>query len=132
MAVERFAFEFDRRFRLPLALLGIRPSSACVLVDADELVVRFGPWRLRTPRSNILDARLTGPYRWWKTIGPHLSLRDCGVTFGTTPNIGVCLTFTTPVPGIAPFGRVRHPGATVTIAEPHRLLAALGFGPAPR
>jgi hypothetical protein len=122
--MEHCTFEFDHRFRLLLALLGVRPSSAHLVVDADELVIRFGPWQLRTPRDNIVGAKLTGPHRWWKVIGPHLSARDRGVTFGTTAKAGVCLTFEKPVPGLIPSGTVRHPAATVTVTEPHRLLIA--------
>ena len=55
--------------------------------------------------------------------GPaHLSFADRGVTFATTTRKGVCFTLREPVPGIAPFGLLPHPGVTVTVAEPERLL----------
>jgi len=34
----------------------------------------------------------------------------------------VCFSLQDPVPGIAPFGRLPHPGVTVTVADPEGLL----------
>src|SRR5689334_17153166 len=51
----RFSFAFDRRFMPPLALLGVMPPTASVTVDERDLTVRFGPWRLQTPRDNIVN-----------------------------------------------------------------------------
>ena len=45
------------------------------------------------------------------------SLRQA-LTFGTTTRGGVCLRFREPVAGIDPWGRIRHPGLTLTVAEP--------------
>src|SRR3712207_1650563 len=71
----------------------------------------------------ITDGQLTGPYSFAKVAGPaHLSFADRGVTFATTTERGVCFTLREPVPGIAPFGRLPHPGVTVTVVEPERLL----------
>ncbi|WP_406045481.1 hypothetical protein OG799_14010 [Micromonospora sp. NBC_00898] len=122
----RYEFRFDPVFRVPLALLGVRPRTAVVELDDDALMVRFGPWRLRTPRSNITGAERAGPYRWWRAIGPRLSQADRGVTFGTTVVAGVCVRFATPVPGLLPGNWLRHPGLTVTVADPDGLLRALG------
>ncbi|SCL45735.1 hypothetical protein GA0070606_0845 [Micromonospora citrea] len=121
----RFAFRFDPVFRPALALLGVRPETAWVRVDAAEVVVRFGPWRLRTPRRNVTGVERGGPYRWWRAVGPHLSLADAGVTFGSSTAAGLCLRFAEPVPALLPGGWLRHPGATVTIADPDALAAAL-------
>ncbi|WP_174531101.1 hypothetical protein, partial [Micromonospora maritima] len=96
----RFPFRFDPAFRLPLALLGVRPETAVVELAPDALVVRFGPWRLRTTPANIAGAELSGPYRWWRAIGPHLSLADGGATFGTSVAAGLCLRFAEPVPAL--------------------------------
>lgn len=121
----RFGFRFDPAFRLPLALLGVRPETAGVELGPEELTVRFGPWRLRTARGNVTGAEPGGPYRWWRAIGPHLSLADGGVTFGTSVTAGVCIRFATPVPGLAPGRWLRHPAVTVTVADPDGLLRAL-------
>jgi hypothetical protein len=121
----RFDFAFAAPYRLPLALLGVRPETSYVTVDAAELRVRFGPWLLRTLRDNVVAARTTGPYRWWRAIGPHLSLVDRGATFGTTTAEGVCVEFNQPVPALAPGGRLAHPAVTVTVADGAGLIAAL-------
>lgn len=123
---ETFAFAFAPSYRLPAAVLGIRPGTAEVVVDGHELVVRFGPWRLRTPVANIVDTQGTGGFAWLKTAGPpHLSFSDRGVTFATNGDRALCLTFATPVPAIEPTGRLRHPGATVTVADPLALQSTL-------
>lgn len=84
----------------------------------DRLSVRFGLWRLRTTLDNVADASITGPYAYLKTAGPaHLSLSDRGLTFATNSGRGVCIGFRTPVGGVEPTGRLRHPSLTVTVAD---------------
>ncbi|MDP9862314.1 MULTISPECIES: hypothetical protein [Streptosporangium] len=121
----RFDFAIEPAWRAPLRLLGVTPERASVLVENGTLTVRFGHWLLRTPVSNIADATLTGPYSMWKVIGPHLSLADRGVTFGTNPRRGVCVRFHTPVPALLPGGLLPHPGATLTVSDPEGLMEAL-------
>lgn len=118
--MKRYPFSVDPSWRLPLRLIGVRPSSAYVEVN-DELMIRFGPWTLRTPVSNVAGASITGPFSVWRVLGPHLSLSDRGVTFGTNGRRGVCIRFHTPVPALAPGKVLTHPGATVTVADPEGL-----------
>ena len=81
---------------------------------------------VRTPLSNVAWVEVTGPYRWWKVIGPARgSFADRGLTFATTTRGGVCLGFHEPVPGIEPSGRVLHPGLTVTVADPEAVAAEI-------
>ena len=124
-AGSQFEMAFDPRFRLPLAALGITPATAHVTVTADRLTACFGPWTCRTSPANVHAIRLTGPYRAHRAIGPRLSLADHGLTFGTTTRRGVCLLFRVPVAGIDPFGLIRHPGLTLTVAQPHRFAATV-------
>ncbi|MEV5410956.1 hypothetical protein AB0K60_19195 [Thermopolyspora sp. NPDC052614] len=118
--MRRYPFSVDPTWRLPLRLIGVRPSSAYVEVD-DEFMVRFGPWTLRTPMSNVAGATVTGPFSVWKVLGPHLSLADRGVTFGTNGRQGVCVRFHRPVSALAPGKVLTHPGVTVTVADPESL-----------
>ncbi len=126
MASERFPFDFDPRYRIAARAFGVTPSSAHVELDDDRFVARFGPWVVDTPRSNIRTAGTSGPYSMAKTIGPaHLSFSDHGLTFASNGRLGVCIEFREPVTGIDPLGKIRHPGLTVTVADPDALVAEL-------
>ena len=125
----RFPFSFAPAYRLPALVFGITPLTTYVEVDDASLRVRFGPWSLRTPLGNVAGVDLTGDYAFVKTAGPpHLSLSDRGVTFATNGDRGVCVRFHEPVRGIDPTGRIVHPGATVTVADPDGLAALLRRG----
>ena len=124
--MQRFTFRFDPAYRLPALAFGIVPSTAWVEVDDDELRARFGLWSLRTPRSNVAGVEETGGFQFVKTAGPaHLSFSDRGVTFATNGDRAACVRFHQPVRAIDPTGLIRHPGATVTVADPPALIAAL-------
>ena len=123
----RFPFTFTRAYRLAALPFGITPRSAYVEVAGDELRVRYGPWSLRTPRSNVSSTELTGGFTFLKTAGPpHLSFADRGVTFASNGDRALCVQFHEPVPAIDPTKRIVHPGATLTVADPEGLRAALG------
>lgn len=121
----QFEMAFDPRFRLPLAAIGVTPATAHVTVTADRLIACFGPWTCCTTPANVRAVQVTGPYRWYRAIGPRLSLADHSLTFGTTPARGVCLLLRQPVPGIDPLGLLRHPGLTLTTADPERFAATV-------
>lgn len=121
-----FAFRFTAPYRLAGAPFGVLPATASVVVAAEELRVRFGPWHVRTPLVNVEGAAVTGPYGFVWTAGPaHLSFTDLGLTFATNAERGLCVRFHNPVAGIEPTGRLRHPGLTVTVADVQGLRAAL-------
>lgn len=128
----RFPFRFGTAYRIPALVLGITPGTAYVEVTDTDLSVRFGLWRLRTGLSNVVGVERTGGFSYVKTAGPpHFSFADHGVTFATNADAAVCIRFREPVSALDPTGRVRHPGATVTVAEPdalHRLLARTARG----
>lgn len=130
--MRRFEFRFDPRWRGWLSLLGITPLTSSVDVDHDEdrLLVRFGPWRVDTGLDNIGELHRTDDYRWYRAIGPHLSLADRGLSFGTNLQHGLCVHFRRPVPGLDPLRLMRHPALTLTVADIDGLANALSFGPA--
>jgi hypothetical protein len=102
-------------------------GRAFVDIEDGALTVRYGPWCLATPLTNVSSASVTGPYRLWKVAGPpHISLRDRGITFGTSTDRGVCIRFHHAVHAVEPIGLLRHPGVTVTVQDPEALVAALG------
>ena len=119
----RFPFRFDPTYRRLARLFGVTPERAWVDLGEEELEARYGPWRLRTPTSNIAAAELTGPYAFFKTAGPaRLGITDRGLTFASNGDRGVCINFHSPVPGV---GRMRHPELTVTVLDVDALLDAL-------
>jgi hypothetical protein len=131
--VERFAFDWDMLYRPAGMVFGVTPWSAHVDVSPSELLVRFGPWSLRSALSNITGVELSTDYAFIKTAGPpHLSLSDRGITFATNGRSGVCVAFREAVKGIEPTGRIRHPAATLTVGDASGLARALGFTVTPR
>lgn len=126
LAPSRHSFAFATAYRLPALLVGVTPRTAWVDLDADGVRVRFGPWALRTSLANITSAERSGGFAFVKTAGPaHLSFSDRGVTFATNGDDAVCLTFAQPVAGIDPTHLIKHPGATMTVADPPRFLDEL-------
>ena len=122
----RFPFRFDPTYRRAARLFGVIPESAWVDVGAAEFEARYGPWRVRTPLSNIAGAEVTGPYAFLKTAGPaRLGITDRGLTFASNGDRGVCVTFHSPVAGIDRRGRIRHPELTVTVSDIDGLRQAL-------
>ena len=103
----------------------MRPGRAHVELTADSrLVARFGPFGLETPLANLAGYRLTGPYRWWRAIGPRASLADRGFTYGTSAHGGVCLEVGEPVPSrVVRGGRMET--LTVTVDDSAALARAL-------
>lgn len=113
-----FPFRFAAPYRLPGLLFGVTSATAGVWVDDAVLRISFGPWRVRSPLSNVLSTAHTGPFSLIKTVGPaHLSFTDRGLTCATNSERGLCIRFAKPVGGLDPLGLVRHPAVTVTVAD---------------
>ncbi|MGA8988090.1 hypothetical protein [Aeromicrobium sp.] len=128
MSARRFDFAWEPRYRLPALAFGLTPRTAWVEVSPTELHVHYGLWTLRSPLSNISGAEISGGYAFFKTAGPpHLSMSDRGISFATTSRKGLCVKFRDPVPGIDPTKHIKHPGATITVADAAGLAEALGF-----
>jgi hypothetical protein len=124
--VTEFEFRFADAYRLPALLFGVTPATTGVVVDDGELRIRFGPWSVRTSVDNVAGSEVTGPYGFVKTVGPaHLSFADRGLTLATNGDRGLCIRFVEPVAGIDPWGRIRHPGVTVTVEHPDDLAIAV-------
>jgi hypothetical protein len=122
---QRFGFRFQKQYVPMLAALGVTSATAHVMVTEDRLVARFGPWLCSTSLGNVVDVCPTGPYSAVKAIGARLSMTDRGLTFGTTTEGGVCLTFDQPVTGLDPLGVLRHPGLTVTVDDVEGFVTAV-------
>jgi hypothetical protein len=113
--VQTFGFRFDPTYRRAARPFGVTPARARVTVDDETFEARYGPWRVRTPRSNVVGAEVTGPYAVWKTAGPaRLAVTDRGLTFASNGDRGVRVDFAKPVRGMP---LLRHPELTVTVAD---------------
>jgi hypothetical protein len=124
VTTSRFPYAIDRTFAAPLRAFGVTSRTAVVVLDDVGLTAHFGLFRTRTRWENVREASVTGPYRWYRAIGPRLSLSDRGVTYGSTADGGVCIAFHRPVAGL--FGPARvHPNLTVTVADRDGLVAAI-------
>jgi hypothetical protein len=111
-------------WRWPLRLIGVRKGAAQVELGDDRLVARFGRLRVETAVANVCGYRVTGPYRWWRAIGPRGSVADHGFTFGTSTHGGICLCFREWVP--TPYVRGgRMEALTVTVDDLAGLARAL-------
>lgn len=81
---------------------------------------------MTTPLANVKSVERSGGFSFLKTAGPaHLSFTDRGVTFATNGEKAVCVSFHAPVKVLDPTGRIRHPGATITVADPDAFAQAL-------
>lgn len=63
----------------------------------DELEIRFGRIRFRTPVSNIARWRIEGPFVWVRAIGIRRSLRGGDVSFAGAAHGGVRVDLVEPV-----------------------------------
>lgn len=119
----RYDFRFAPSYRVAALVFGVMPSTAWVTLGPQGLGVRFGLWRLDTDLGNIVKAEPSGGFGWLRTAGPaHLSFADRGVTFATNGDAAVCVRFRTPVAAIDPTRTIKHPGATMTVEDPHAFL----------
>jgi hypothetical protein len=122
----RFPFRFDPAYERLARLFGVTPERAWVDVG-EHFEARYGPWRVRTPASNVAHATATGPYAFVKTAGPaRLGVTDRGLTFASNGDRGACISFHAPVTGIERRGWIRHPALTVTVDDVDGLVEALG------
>lgn len=133
MSDRAFRFEVGEHLRPWSRLFLVHPESCSARIAHDRLTVLFGRWALTTPLTNIADVTITGPYQWWKVAGPaHLSFKDRGITFATTDERGVCISFVEPVSAIEPSGVITHPNLTVTVADIEGFVEALNEARASR
>ena len=127
--VHAFDFAFSTTYAAAALPFGIAPTTTSIEVGPRWLYVRYGPWKLLTPRANVAAAHITGDFSFIKTAGPpHLSFSDRGVTMASNGDRALCLEFFQPVTAIDTTGVIRHPGATLAVADPEGLAAALGVG----
>lgn len=119
-----FGFAIESRYAPLLLAFGVRRGASWVRVDDDHLTVKFGFFGLETPIENVTGYQLSGDYKAYRAIGIRTSLKDRGVTFGSTTKRGLCVTFAEAVP-VKPGIGLDHPGMTVTVDDVEGLAAEL-------
>ena len=121
---DTYPYQVDTPF-LPLLLLsGFRPRRDGVTIADGRLTAKLGWFELSTEMSNVAGGHITRGYRWWRAVGPRLSFKDDGLTFGTNARAGVCIHFRSKVPSLLrPSG---HSALTVTVEDLDGLVAAVG------
>jgi hypothetical protein len=123
---KRFRFAFAPEYRRLARTFGVTEDNAWVDVGDESFDAHYGRWRVNTPRANIKDVAVTGPYRFFKTAGPaRLAVTDRGLTFATNGRRGLRVSFHRPVRGIDPLGLISHPELTVTVDDVDGLAARL-------
>lgn len=127
----QYGFAIEPRYTPLLLAFGVTQGSAWLRIDDDELAVKFGFFGLSTALSNVTGFQLSGDYKAYRAIGIRTSLKDRGVTFGSTTKRGLCVTFQEPV-AVTPGVGLRHPGMTVTVDDVDGLAAELESRGVPR
>lgn len=124
--VHVFPFRFGDVTSLASRLFGIWPESSGVVVSAEDLTVRFGPWLVTTPVDNIAAATVTREVPLLAAGGPpRIDPRTGALTMATSPHRGVKLRLREPVSGGLPTDRVRHREIVLTVRDPEGLVALL-------
>jgi hypothetical protein len=124
MADRFFPYELDRRWKPLFATLRVSESDGVTLTDDGTLRATYGWAEVETPLSNVDHTEISGPHRWYTSVGLRLSFADDGVTFGTNHRRGVCIAF---VERIRPvIGPRRHSALWVSVADPEGLVEAIG------
>jgi hypothetical protein len=118
----QFEFAVESRYKPLLLAFGVREGAAWLRIDGDDLEVKFGFFGLSTTVGNVTGYQLSGDYKAYRAIGIRTSLKDRGVTFGSTTSRGLCVTFADPVP-VKPGIGLEHPGMTVTVDDVDGLAA---------
>ena len=63
---KHFPYRYQARLAPMWLAYRVWPGGQGVTVTDDgRLIARYGPFRVDAPLSQIQDAHITGPYRWW-------------------------------------------------------------------
>ena len=80
METARFPIRIGPRSRAVVRLFGATPETAYAELG-DDLEIRFGRFRIRTPIANVARYRIEGPFPWITAIGVRMSVRHRDVSF---------------------------------------------------
>ena len=120
MDAARFPIRIGRRSRWVVRLFGATAATAYADVG-DELDIRFGRFRFRTPISNLASYRIEGPFIWIKAIGVRMSVRHRDVSFCGSAHGAVRIDLVEPIR----WGLIRVPAVWVGVDDLDALAAEL-------
>ncbi|HET9457625.1 MAG TPA: hypothetical protein VFO78_09800 [Candidatus Limnocylindrales bacterium] len=92
----RFPIRIGRRSRPVVRLWTATPETAYAEIG-DDLEIRFGRIRFRTPIANLARWRIEGPFVWIRAIGIRRSLSGGDVSFAGAAHGGVRVDLVEPV-----------------------------------
>lgn len=120
---DRFPYRIDKRWAPLLFALRVDENDAVEITDDRRLVATFGRVRVETTVDNVDHTKVSGPHRWYTSVGLRLSFTDDGLTFGTNHEKGLCIAFVEKIPKV--FGSKDHSALWVSVADPEGLAQAI-------
>jgi hypothetical protein len=120
METARFPIRIGPRSRAVVRLFGATPATAYAELG-DDLEIRFGRFRIRTPIANVARYRIEGPFPWITAIGVRMSVRHRDVSFCGSNHGAVRMDLGEPVR----WGPVRVPAVWAGADDLDGLAAAL-------
>ena len=118
-----FPYRLDRRWKPLFAALRVGADDGVTVTDDGRLIATYGWARVETTLDNIDHTEISGPHRWYTSVGLRLSFADDGITFGTNHHRGLCIAFVEKIPKV--IGLHDHSALWVSVADPEGLAAAL-------
>ncbi len=123
MSKQFFPYRLDMRWKAMFLALGVGTNDGVTVGDDGSLVATFGRRRVVTTLDNVDHTEITGPHRWYTSVGLRLSFADDGLTFGTNRQRGLCIEFVERIPKV--IGFKDHSALWVSVADPEGLAEAI-------
>lgn len=123
MSDEFFPYRLDPRWKAMFAALGVSADDGVTVSEDGSLLATFGRKRVVTTLDNVARTEISGPHRWYTSVGLRLSFSDDGLTFGTNHHRGLCIEFVERVPRVVGFKD--HSALWVSVADPEGLATAI-------
>lgn len=123
MTTARFAIAVSTAWKPLLLLLGVTGSRAYAELGPDALSIRFGWYRARIPREQIVRVGMTH-WDWWRGIGWRSDLRRTIALIGRSGPVAY-LGIAPPVPTRLAGIPIQLQNLYITVEDPEAFLAAL-------
>lgn len=118
---DRFPIRIGRRSRWFIRIFFTATPETAYAEIGDDLVIKFGKFRVETAVANLASWRIEGPWAWITAIGVRRSFRHGDVSFAGSPRGGVRIDFRDRVP----WGPLKVPAVYVGADDLEGFAAAL-------